>query len=255
MEVISFGAGKQSTYMLLEALNGKFKTIPDFAIFSDTGCEPEKVMNDLYLIQEKIKTLYNFKIIIVKKGNLYDDVLKFIDGKINRVASLPYWTESKGLVQRQCTQDYKIAPLRQYLQKVREKRKVNLWIGISLDEIERIKLSNVKYIENKYPLIINRIGIDKIVNYFKTNNLNEPIKSACVMCPFHSDNYWKRLKKVLPNEFEKACYFDEKIRIYPGFNDKLYLHRSLKPLREIDFDYKKSLFPELIEECDGFCGL
>ena len=62
-------------------------------------------------------------------------------------------------------------------------------------------------------------------------------------------------KKEFPAEFEKACHFDDQIRIYPKINKKAYISKHLKPLREIDFSYQPSLFPELIEECDGMCGL
>lgn len=41
INVISLGAGKQSSYMLINALEGKFKYEPNLAIFSDTGCEPQ----------------------------------------------------------------------------------------------------------------------------------------------------------------------------------------------------------------------
>ena len=41
LNVISLGAGKQSSYMLLTALEGAYDSKPDFAIFSDTCCEPE----------------------------------------------------------------------------------------------------------------------------------------------------------------------------------------------------------------------
>jgi hypothetical protein len=47
LNIISLGAGKQSSYMLLNALEGKYKYKPDFAIFSDTGCEPNYVYDYL----------------------------------------------------------------------------------------------------------------------------------------------------------------------------------------------------------------
>lgn len=41
-EVISYGGGTQSTALILMALEGKFNLPrPDFAVFSDTGGEPE----------------------------------------------------------------------------------------------------------------------------------------------------------------------------------------------------------------------
>lgn len=256
INVISLGAGKQSSYLLLTALQGNYKFMPDFAIFSDTGCEPEYVYNYLGWLKTYVKDKYNFEIIIVSEGNILNDTIEYLEGKRKRVASLPLFLGNKmGLIMRQCTNDYKIKPLRKYLQSVRNGANVRLWLGISLDEIERIKESNVNYITNYFPLIENRITIDGIIEYFRINNLPEPSKSACLICPFHSDNYWKMFKKQFPQEFETACRFDEKIRIYPNLKEKAYLSKHLKPLAEIDFSLSNSLFPELIEECNGLCGL
>ncbi len=252
INVISLGAGKQSIYMLLQAITGVFGEIPDFAIFSDTGSEPEYVYEYLNWFKKNVK----FPIITVSEGNLMNDTKQYLNGKKKRVASLPLRLgKTGGLIMRQCTNDYKIKPVRKYLQKIRGKEKVKLWIGISLDEMERAKDSNVKYIQNYYPLIDKRIRIDQIVNFYKTTGLKEPGKSACLICPFHSDNYWKRLKKEFPREFEKACLFDDLIRNYPGLQQKTYLSKHLIPLRDVNLDYVPSLFPELIEECNGLCGL
>ena len=259
LNVISLGAGKQSTYMLLTALegayNGPYSSRPDFAIFSDTGCEPDYVYSYVEWLKDYVKTKYNFDIITVTAGNIVNDTIAYIEGKASRVAQLPLRLEGDGLVMRQCTNDYKIAPLRRYLQKIRDKRDVILWIGISLDECERVKSSNVGYIQNYYPLVEERVTISEIVHWFKKNGIKQTGKSACLISPFHSDQYWKRFKKQFPAEFEKACEFDDLIRDYPKLRKKAFLSKHLKPLREINFDYQPSLFPELIEECDGLCGL
>lgn len=255
LNVISLGAGKQSSYMLLQSLEGKFKYNPDFAIISDTGCEPKYVYEYLNWLIDYVKEKYNFEIIKVTAGNILTDTLDYLDGKKSRVAQLPLKLHGGGLTQRQCTFDYKIAPLRRYLQQMRAGNKIRLWIGISLDEMERMKNSNVKYIEHYYPLVENQIRIDAIVHWFKTTGIKEPGKSACLICPFHSDNYWKRFKKEFPDEFKIACDFDNKIRNYPNMRAKTYLSNHRKPLETINFTYEKSLFPELIEECDGLCGL
>jgi hypothetical protein len=256
IDVLSLGVGKQSSYMLLNALQGKFKTIPSFAIFADTGCEPRYVYDYLTWIKTFVLEKYGFEIVTVRKGDLAQDTLDFINGKNKRAASLPVFSEiSGGPIPRQCTSEYKVAPVRKYLQSIRGKQKIRLWIGISLDEIERMKTAPVKYIENYYPLVESRIGIDKIVHWFKENNLQEPGKSACSICPFHSHLYWQRLKSQFPDDFKFACDFDDKIRQIPSMRGKTYLSRQLKPLREINYKYEPSLFPELIEECYGLCGL
>lgn len=256
LNVISLGAGKQSSYMLLNALDGKYEIIPDFAIISDTGCEPDYVYSYLDWLESYVKEKYDFDIVRVTAGDIMSDTIAYLNGERQRVANLPLRLGgSGGLIMRQCTNDYKIAPLRKYLQSVRDGRKVRLWIGISLDEIERIRTSNIKYVENYYPLIEKRITIDEIINWFKVNNIREPGKSACLICPFHSDKYWTVFKKQYPNEFEKACKFDDAIRNYPKLQNKTYLSKHLKPLRDIDFSQSPSLFPELVEECEGLCGL
>lgn len=256
IDIVSLGAGKQSSYMLLNALEGNFDYKPSFAIFSDTGCEPHYVYEYLEWLKKYCKEKYNFDIVVVSHGNLKKDVEDYLDGKRKRVAMLPLRLSGDGgLMQRQCTMDYKISPLRKHLQKVRNKERIRLWIGISLDEIERIKNSPVKYIEHYYPLIEKRIGIDSIVNWFKINNLPEPGKSACLICPFHSWEYWAMLKRFQPKEFQEACDFDDKIRVYPNLERETYLSNRLMPLRDVDFTSPPSLYPNLIEECHGMCGL
>lgn len=255
VNVISLGAGKQSSYMLLRALQGEFEFKPDYAVFADTGCEPDYVYDYLHWLIKYVKDTYNFTITVVSSGNLQEDIEKYVDGKVKRVAMIPLYLDNGGIVNRQCTMDYKIRPVRKFLQSVRNGNRVRLWIGISLDEIERMKISPVKYVEHYYPLIKNRISIDEIINWYNVNKMREPGKSACLICPFHSMSYWTIFKKQFPSEFEKACVFDDKIRDYPNLRNKTFLNKMRKPLRDIDFSTQSSLFPEMIEECHGLCGL
>lgn len=255
LNVISLGAGKQSSYMLINALEGKYGVRPDLAIFSDTGCEPKYVYEYLEWLKSYVKKKHDFDIVTVSAGNLQQDVIDYIGGKKRRVAMLPLRLEGDGMVMRQCTADYKIAPLRKYLQKIRGDKRIRLWIGISLDEMERAKVSNVKYIENYYPLLENRISIDQILYFFEHEKLPEPGKSACLICPFHSFAYWSIMKRWNRPEFDSACDFDDKIRNYPGLERRSYLSNQLRPLRDVDFSQHPSIFPEMIEECHGMCGL
>jgi hypothetical protein len=256
INVISYGAGKQSTYMLLNALEGKYKYKPDIAIYSDLKCETKATEMYVDYMKAYVKQKYDFDIIIVSEGNLMSDFIDYIEGKRKRASSLPLYNGETGApIIRQCTGDYKIKPLRQYLQTIRGKRNVRQWIGISADEAERMKIPNVKYIEHFYPLIENRISIDNIKKWFEVNKIPEPMKSSCLICPFHSFQYWQNLKKIFPVEFKIACDFDDKIRQLPTMKSKTYLYRKCIPLRDADFSMQPSLFPELIEECEGLCGL
>lgn len=239
MKVSSLGGGRQSIYMVKE-----YPT--DINIFADTKCEPEYVYKQL--------EYYDLDYKLVTYGDMMQDIIDYVDGKRSRVAQIPLWFAPNMPLMRQCSLEYKIAPIRKYLRAL--KTKIHLNIGISLDEISRIKESNVKYIVNNYPLINNKIGISTIIKWYKDNNLKPPFQSACVICPYHNDNYWRALKNKYPNEFAKAVSFDEKIRIYPKMKAKLYLHKSCRPLKDIDFDKQGQIqFLDLMDECDGMCGL
>lgn len=256
LNVISLGAGKQSSYMLIRALRGEFPFFPDYAIFSDTHSEPSYVYSYLDWLKSFCLNEFNFTITIVSTGNLYNDTLNYISDPKKRNPQPPLrYGDNDGILNRHCTMDYKIIPLRKELQKIRHKQKIRLWIGISLDEIERQKISQTKYIQHYYPLIDSKISLSSIISWYHNNNLPEPGKSACLFCPFHTFNYWQTFKRQFPDDFKKACEFDNAIRIYPKIKSKMYLSRKLKPLQDIDFDSQPSLFPELIEECHGLCGL
>ena len=255
IQVISLGAGKQSSYMLLNALDNKFKFKPDFAIYAETGSELEITNTYVNWLKNYVKIKYNFDIIFVTNGNLMNDIELYVNGNKKGNPQIPLRLKNGGILNRHCTSDYKLKPIRKYLQSIRKKETINLWIGISLDEIERIKYSNVKYITHYYPLIEKRIKIENIVNWFKDNNMQEPTKSSCLICPFHSMNYWRVIKNNFPKEFKKACDFDELIRNYPKIKSETYLSSQQIPLKNVDFYQQQSLFPELIEECFGLCGL
>ena len=86
---------------------------------------------------------------------------------------------------------------------------------------------------------------------------HETPRSACVFCPFHSDDEWRRVKSN-EADWERACEIDDVLRregsvVSRGLDSKLYLHRSCRPLRDVNLeDNQKSLFDM---ECEGGCGL
>jgi hypothetical protein len=256
INIISLGAGRQSSYMLLEALTGKFEYKPDCAIFSDTGCEPSYVYSYLKWLTEFVWEEFNFQIHIVSAGNLIDDTLSYINGDRKSGISIPLFVNpSKSPIRRQCTDYYKIRPVRKQIRKMYGKVPVRLWIGISYDEIERMKISQIGYIENYYPLVEKKINLFSIIKFYKQSNFPIPNKSSCIICPFHSMRYWQTLRDRFPEDFKVAVTFDNQIRNLKNLSGTCYLSKSMVPLSEIYEDNQFSLFPELLEECSGMCGL
>ena len=54
LNIISLGAGVQSSTMALMAAHGEITPMPDCAIFADTGAEPRKVYEWLDWLEKKL---------------------------------------------------------------------------------------------------------------------------------------------------------------------------------------------------------
>jgi hypothetical protein len=255
VQILSLGAGKQSTFMLLKALNGDFSILPDYAVFADTGNEPNYVYSQLNYLKKYCSLNFGFEISIVSGGNLVSDIENHLLGKTKWSPTPPLWEKKGGNLRRQCTDHLKLRPVKKFIRSVSAGRPVNLWIGISTDEIERQTISQLQYINHFYPLLENKISINTIKNWYKSSGYPEPGKSACVICPFHTHNYWRRLKIVEPNSFKEAIEFDKRIRYFKKNEEQFFLHRNRQPLENAMETEQLSLFPEMIEECSGLCGL
>lgn len=267
IHVLSFGAGTQSTAMLLMALKGEFNgVIPDYIIFSDPGWEQPVTYDWINKINDYIKIKYNREIIVLREKSIREDILRTAESG-GRLASLPFFTKDKngkiGMVLRQCTGEYKIDPIKRHIRtllgyKPRQhvKEIVHMWKGISTDEIQRVKPIQDKWIEAEHPLIdIKPMNRSNCIAYVEREGLGTPVKSSCIGCPFHDNGTWLEIKKTDPASFEDACLIDEKIRNLPGFDSELYLHKSGKPLRQVDLNENQLTFDDFINECEGFCGV
>lgn len=158
---------------------------------------------------------------------------------------MPIQRKGSTMLQRQCTGDYKIKPVRQKLKElvpgVNFKNPVVLWIGFSTDEVGRVKPADVKWTEHRFPLIEQRWSRDMCVRYLRRTGFPMTVKSSCIGCPFHTDPEWEDLNE---KEFESACKFDEQIREQgfthpskePHADNRIYLHRDLVPLRQRPFE-------------------
>lgn len=262
--IISLGAGVQSSTMALMAAHGEITPMPDAAIFADTQSEPDAVYEWL----SRLECMLPFPVYRVTTGSL----LRVIGTKKPtwqyRTVPIPAFVKLEngrmgGLINRSCTRDYKIIPIQRKLRELlnlTHKRApaypvVIQWIGISLDEIYRIKPSRRVWIEHRWPLIDLRMSRGDCVEWLKRNGHPVPPKSACIFCPFRAAEQWRRLT---PEEREIANQVDDSLRSHPKeYRNKgaLFLHRSGKPLREIDFTEEPSLFDGFGNECEGMCGV
>ena len=274
LRYISLGAGVQSTVLALLMSESKEA---DCAIFADTGWEPAVVYTHLdwlegqlsfpvyrvkhagISLKEAVRTGYNHN------GYKYLEIPAYIDG------------EKRGMGFRQCTTNYKIIPIERQVRKLLGKTRVmaqepitECFLGISTDEVVRMKASRVPWIRNRYPLIEAGMSRRDCYNWFKDRYPDQLlVKSSCVGCPYHSRSQWVRIKQDTPEEFAEACVLDEGIRHHrqwategkgevrkPAF---LYLHSSFLPLAEaVARDEFKTFLNDpdgFGNECEGHCGV
>lgn len=170
---------------------------------------------------------------------------------------IPAHIEGAGIFDRQCTDQWKRAPIKRWLQANRVKRQpVEMWLGISTDEVWRLKPSHVKYITHRWPLIERRMSRLDCINWLEHFGLMIPEKSACVFCPFKSHNEWRHTKGMGGNDWAKACNVDEQIRKARQPGD-LFVHKSRQPLALVDFSTAEDHGQLNLwnEECSGYCGV
>jgi 3'-phosphoadenosine 5'-phosphosulfate sulfotransferase (PAPS reductase)/FAD synthetase len=167
----------------------------------------------------------------------------------------------RGRIGRQCTNQWKIAPVRRFLQSARLGQPVYLWLGISTDEWHRAKDADVQYITHKHPLLDLGMSRADCLRWLSDHELPSPGKSSCTFCPFHRKAEWQRMKRQGGADWQEAVAVDSAIRSarLPG---TLYVHASMQPLQEaviIPEDYGYTQLDLLASddddaECDsGFC--
>lgn len=271
--VLSLGAGVQSTAMALMAVKGLIKPMPDLAIFADTQAEPQSVYEHL----EWLESVLPYPVVKVTAGSLTEKSLtpykRKRDGVMYMPKEIPVYGLKKdgsviGALGRQCTAGFKIKPIHKYLRNkfdIKRGQKhatITEWIGISWDEIQRMKDSRNAWCVKRHPLIEQKITRNDCKKWLLDNGYKEPPRSACYYCPFHNNEDWRHLRDNEPNEFKKAIEFDKQIREkfikYDKLNMPVFLHQSAKPLDQVDFDTdeeKGQLTWDFKAECEGMCGV
>jgi len=166
LRVISNGLGVQSMAMIYLADEGKIGPTPRYAITGDPGDERTSALDNLRLLQSGNTAPRDISILVRKDADLREDLRNVIAGKIKRFGNPPFFVKNPdgtmGMINRGCTRDYKIRPVRRELRRLLGKGPrgivsktpiVELWIGITTDEADRMEPSRAGWIQNRYPLI------------------------------------------------------------------------------------------------------
>ncbi|MFG2836410.1 hypothetical protein ACGFYE_15610 [Streptomyces zaomyceticus] len=243
----------QSSALLALSAEGILPKV-DYAIFADTGWEPEAVYRHLDRLEREIAEPAGIPILRVSSGNIRDDALN----PDRRFASMPLYILNKdgrpGMTRRQCTGEYKVKPIKRkirdilgypYPTPVPKDVFVEQWIGISTDEFHRAKDADVKYMRNRHPLIDMGWSRSDCVRYLTSLGLADTPKSSCLGCPYHGNSQWRKIRDTSPSEWENVVKFDAAIRKGNARANatgntllgEAFLHRSRVPLGEAPIDH------------------
>ena len=143
-------------------------------------------------------------------------------------------------------------------------------MGITHDEAHRAKPSQERWKIHSFPFIdlppsgyLDRMWRRRdCIAWLEENYPDIAVpRSACIGCAFHSDDEWRRIKER-PDEWADVLDFDSQIRdrslrLNQDFEGTRYLHKSRKPLSEVDFrtDADKGQGELWGNECEGMCGM
>ncbi|CAB4134567.1 hypothetical protein UFOVP781_23 [uncultured Caudovirales phage] len=268
--VLNLGAGVQSSTLALMAAVGKITPMPDFAIFADTQAEPDSVYRWLDWLERQLP----FPVHRVTAGNMTEHMMTIRTAKDGRQwtkSTIPAFMQNSngsiGLLGRSCTADYKIAPILKNLRRLcgikRAEKNVQItqWIGISYDEIQRMKPSRDKWTQHRWPLIEREMRRHDCIAWLKQHGFPEPPRSACVYCPFHSNKEWRRLKEHEPEAFAKAVQVEKELQRTKAETDNMrsvpWLHKSCVSLEQVDLSNEadSGQMDMFGNECEGLCGV
>lgn len=279
LRILNLGAGVQSTTLALMA--GTVPEVPlfDYAIFADTGEEPQAVYDHLAWLIKQLR----YPVLIQSKGKLGDDLKNGrITSKGERFASIPAFVKTPsangGLTSRHCTKDYKTDVVERVIRREilglepRARMPVGVavhqYLGLSYDELGRIARVRAVFADKQkwsvphFPLFEMEMTRRKCLEWLKTRVPHQVPRSACVFCPFKSNAEWRRTRDQDPVGWARSIEIDHMLRdsgsrVNKGLRNELYLHRSCLPLDEAPIDDAVSLGlqPEFAMECEGMCGL
>jgi hypothetical protein len=237
LRILSLGWGVQSWTLAAMAALGDIPPV-DYAIHADTTHEAEGTYKHAakytpWLEERGVKV----RTVVAPTTSAVRPYSK------TKAILIPAFTENpagqQGQIRRQCTSHWKIQPIRRLIREIvgskSRPRMVTSLQGISLDEFQRMRTSDVKYIENQYPLVDLRITRADCNAWLQDHGLDVPPKSACVFCPYHNKTAWQGLKKRGGSDWDHAVEVDEAIRdkrSLDGQDFLLYVHPHRKPLSE-----------------------
>ncbi len=302
--VLNLGAGWQSTALfVLSWKQDEPEHVPkfDLALFADTQDEPAAVYAHLDLL--KSWNAMPIEIVsggclgddliagTNSTGGRFASIPAYTKGDGDK---------REGQTKRQCTKEYKLDVMdlwlkREFLglkprQRIPKDIVIHKYVGFSYDEpgrVARLKARFAPVLESTANLNIFDDGPPRTERkpilwqkphfplfdmgwnradcgaYLKGYDIHPP-RSACVYCPYHSNEEWRHIRDNDPAGWQRAVDVDRQMReqdarCNQGLDKRLYVHRSCVPLAQANIEERENPL-ELYRtgsnaDCEGGCFL
>ncbi len=250
MITLSYGGGKQTIAIITMILEGKLPK-PDLIVMADTSREVSTTFEYLNAVVQPALKNIGLQVEICGHEYAYWDIT---NGNIpgEEAILLPAFTRQNGKIGKMptfCSNEWKQRPIRRWLKK-NGVNDTDVWLGISLDEAERMKSSGLNWYRHIYPLIeiipMRRTGCIAQIQCF---GWEVPYKSRCWLCPNQSSEAWRQMKRLDNGDFEKAVILENEIHQ----KDKdIYFHPLAINLEQVV--EQSELQSDMFDGCDsGYC--
>lgn len=295
MDILNLGAGVQSTTLYLMSMRGECPRF-ECAIFADTGEESQatyahlewlKSLNGPPILVRSRGRLGDHLMVGQNSTGHHFAAIPAYTTKTDTPSSTDV-----AVTRRQCSKEYKVSLIEQTIkrevlglkprQRLPKDHGVVQHFGISQDEAGRAtrlwerhhigtwteskKTGKRRLIKSPFPprfiLIERMMTRANCLDYLHDKVPHKTPRSACVFCPFHSDAEWQEVRSV-ESDWNRAVQVDVGLRTSGAVANRdmeqtMYLHRSCKPLVQIEF--RPRVNPKEAQlgfglECEGVCGV
>lgn len=218
--VWSCGGGRQSVgiaALIVQEILPK----PDIAVIVDTGREKSSTWAYYNRILKPELARIGVDLVRVNK-----DDYATVDLYRNDDLLIPAFTTLNGKVSKMptfCSNEWKQRVVRRYL-RAQGVTDCDCWLGISINEADRMKDSGLKWLRHVYPLIDLEMNVWDCVCVTAKVGWPAAWSSACWMCPNQNKAEWLALSE---RDFQSARRFEHQIQLRDPF---VYLTRTGRDL-------------------------
>ena len=242
MRILSFGGGVQTSALAVMWARGEIEA--DHCVMSDTAGETPETYRHVEIVREYLAERGRTLHVVQRAGPSLEDHTLTISTPI------PIRT-ADAFGHRQCTNKWKIEPVKQFA-RAHGAKALTVILGISYDELYRVKPDRAKWVTREFPLVDLRITREDCRRIVLDAGLPDPPKSACFYCPLQGGDRWRWLAVEHPDLFERSEDMERAInerRTEPAF-----LTSRLIPLRQVrTAGAMLPGFDQTAEECEGVC--